>query len=223
MAETPNFLAMIEDYRCINLSARGKQLKPATDLVVEEQRRSLVYVLDIFPGLYCQRMTPAGSQPRTTVSQSVLIVDFVPRISQHSIHHSDSRAMIDEQTRAQVSTAPRSSRPDNIENRTTNISRAPPVAAATSSRPDELESAMIVDEEWPPLGVMDRISHKAERNDQGDRKMLDSGVEKDAHAHSQSSRYHTEERSRGGARESRRPSNPVPASQGWWNIRRYRG
>jgi hypothetical protein len=214
MAEIPNFLAMIEDYRCINLSAHAKQLKPATDLVTADQRRSLAYVLDIFPGLYCQRITPAGSQPRTTVSQPVLIVSFVPRISQHSTHHSDSRDMTDEQTRARVPTAPRSNRPDNAENRTTNNSRAPPAAAAPSSRPDDLESAMIVDEEWPPLGVMNRMDYKAERYDQGDRGMLDSGVEKGSHAHSQSSRYHTEgEGSRGGARESRRPPPPRPAPQ----------
>lgn len=210
----PNFLAMIEDYRCINLSARAKQLRPATDLVTASQQRSLAYVLDIFPGLYCQRITPAGSQPRTTVSQPVLIVSFTPRISQHSTHYSDSRDMTDEQTRARVPTAPRSNRPDNTENRTTNNSRAPPATAAPPSRPNDLESAMIVDGEWPPLGVMNRMDYKAERYDRGDRDMIDSGVEKGSHAHFQSSRYHTDEGgSREGAREGRRPPPPRAAPQ----------
>jgi hypothetical protein len=214
MAETPNFLAMIEDYRCINLSACAKQLKPATDLVTEDQQRSLAYVLDIFPGLYCQRITPAGSQPRTTVSQPVLIVSFVPKISQHSTHYSDSRDVTGEQTRARVPTAPHSNRPQNAENRTTNNPRAPPAAAAPSSRLDDLESTMIVDEEWPPSGAMNQMDHKAERYGQGDRDILDSGVEKASHAHSQSSRYHTEGGgSSGGARGSRRPPPPRPAPQ----------
>lgn len=84
MAIRPNFLTIIEDYRCTNLSARGKVLKTATDLATSAQQRSLVYMLDIFPGLYCQRMTPAGSQPRTTVNKPVLIVSFVSDVSQHT-------------------------------------------------------------------------------------------------------------------------------------------
>jgi hypothetical protein len=213
MAEIPNFLAIIEDYRCINLSARAKQLKPATDLATVGQQRSLAYVLDIFPGLYCQRITPVGSQPRTTVSQPVLIVSFAPSISQQSTHHSDSRDMTNEQTRARVPTAPHSNRSDNAESRTANNSRAPPTAPAPSS-PDDLESAKIVDEEWPPLGDMNRMDYRAERYNQGDRAMFDSGVEKGSHVHSQSSRYHIEGRgSRGEARKSRRPSPSRPAPQ----------
>ena len=79
MFRMPNFLAMIEDCRCINLSAYGKQLKPETDLATSDQQRNLGYVLDIFPGLYCQKWTPADPQPRATVSKPVLIVSFVSR------------------------------------------------------------------------------------------------------------------------------------------------
>jgi hypothetical protein len=213
MAEIPNFLAIIEDYRCINLSAHAKQLKPATDLATVGQQRSLAYVLDIFPGLYCQRISLVGSQPRTTVSQPVLIVSFAPRISQQSTNHSDSRDMTNEQTRARVPTTPHSNRSDNAESRTTNKSRAPPTAPAPS-RPDDFESAKIIDEEWPPLGVMNRMDYKAERYNQGDRAMLDSEVERGSHVHSQSSRYHTEGGgSSGEALKSRRPPPSRPARQ----------
>ena len=211
MAEVPNFLDIIEDYRCINLSARAKQLKPATDLATVGQQRSLAYVLDIFPGLYCQRITPGGSQPKTTVSQPVLIVCFAPRISQQSTHHSDSRDMMNEQTKARVPTAPHSNRSDNAESRTTNNSRALPTAPAPS-RPDDLESAKIVDEEYPQFG-----DYKAESYNQGDGAMLDSGVENASHVHSQSSRHHTEGGgSRGEAQKSRRPapSRPAPQDEG---------
>ncbi|KIM95285.1 hypothetical protein OIDMADRAFT_148926 [Oidiodendron maius Zn] len=217
MAEISNFLAIIEDYRCINLSARAKQLKLATDLATVSQQRSLAYVLDIFPGLYCQRITPGGSQPKTTVSQPVLIVSFAPRISQQSTHHSDSRDMTNEQTRARVPTAPHSNRSGNAESRTANNSRAPPTAPVPS-RPDGLESAKIVDEEGPPPGVMNRMDYKAERYNQRDRAMFDSGVEKSSHVHSQSSRYHTEGGgSRGEARKSRQPapSHPAPQEEGF--------
>lgn len=214
MAEIPNFLAIIEDYRCINLSARAKQLKPATDLATVGQQRNLAYVLDMFPGLYCQRITSGGSQPRTTVSQPVLLVSFAPSISQQSTHHSDSRDMTNEQTRARVPTASHSNRSENADSRATNNSRAPPTAPALS-RPDDLDSAKIIDEEWPPLGVMNRMDYRAERYNQGDRAMFDSGVEKGSSMHSQSSRYHTEGRgSRGEAQKSRLPSPSHPAPQG---------
>jgi hypothetical protein len=95
MAKIPNFLAIIENYRCINLSACAKQLKPAIDLVTPDQQQSLAYVLDIFPGLYCERLTPAGSQPRTTVSKPVLIVRFVPGVSRHRTYPSDPITILD--------------------------------------------------------------------------------------------------------------------------------
>ncbi|KAG4432937.1 hypothetical protein IFR05_011583 [Cadophora sp. M221] len=216
VAGMPNFLAMVEDYRCINLSARAKQLKPATDLATVGQRRSLAYVLDIFPGLYCCRITPVGFQPRTTVSQPVLIVNFAPRISQQSTHHSDSRDIPNEQTRARVPTAPHSNRSENAESRTTNNSRAPPTAPAPS-RPDDLDSTKIVDEEWPPLGVMNQMDYEAEHYNQGDRAMFDSGVEKGSRVHPHSSRHHTGGGSRGEARKSQRPppSRPAPQDEGF--------
>ncbi|OBT43285.1 hypothetical protein VE00_06924 [Pseudogymnoascus sp. WSF 3629] len=74
--QLPDFLANIEDFRCINLSARGKSLKPATDLVRDEQRRRLLYVLDVFPGLYCQRVNAEGLSPVSTISQPELLVSF---------------------------------------------------------------------------------------------------------------------------------------------------
>jgi hypothetical protein len=95
MARTLNFIAMIKDYQCINLSACATKLKPATDLVTPDQQRSLAYVLDIFPGLYCQRVTPAGSQLKTTVSQPVLIVNFSPRVSRNYTDPSDPITMMD--------------------------------------------------------------------------------------------------------------------------------
>ena len=95
MATMPNFRAIIEDYQCTNLSARGKQLKTATDLATPDQQRSLVYMLDVFPGLYCQRMTPAGFQPRTTVSKPVLIVSFDSGVSQQ---HTDPIMRVDRET-----------------------------------------------------------------------------------------------------------------------------
>ncbi len=95
MARIPNFLTMIEDYRCINLSACAKQLKPAIDLATSDQKRSFEYVLDIFPGLYCQRITPAGSQPRMTVSKPVLIVRFATGLPQHRTDTLDPLTMMD--------------------------------------------------------------------------------------------------------------------------------
>ena len=76
MSKMPDFLNTIQNYKCINLSTNGKQLKPTTDLVTPEQQQSLTYVLDIFPGLYCQRIALAGFQPKTIVIQPVLVVSF---------------------------------------------------------------------------------------------------------------------------------------------------
>ena len=97
MASRPNFLAMIEDYRCINLSANGKQLKPATDLATLDQQQNLAYVLDVFPGLYCERISPAGSQPRTTVNKPVLIVGFLTGAAQNHTEPLDPNMMMGEE------------------------------------------------------------------------------------------------------------------------------
>lgn len=75
-ARLPDFLKNIEDFRCINMSNRNKLLKPATDLTTKEKQDNLLYVLDIFPGLYCQRVKAGGSPPVSTISQPVLFIDF---------------------------------------------------------------------------------------------------------------------------------------------------
>lgn len=98
MARMPNFLAIIEDYRCTNLSACGKQLKTEADLATPDQQQRLVYILDIFPGLYCQRMTSAGFQPRTTVNEPVLIVSFVSDLAQQHTDPSDPITRMDAET-----------------------------------------------------------------------------------------------------------------------------
>ncbi len=197
MARIPNFLAMIEDYRCINLSACAKQLKPATDLVTPDQQRSIAYVLDIFPGLYCQRMTPAGSQPRTTVSKPVLIVSFVPRVSRHRIDSSDPIAMMDGETSVPLPASLQSHRSTDTERRVMKGSQAAPLTAPRS--------------------------HGAE--DADERTANNSRGVEGPQTHSQLSRYHKEVmNSRRGARESRQPQPPhlAPQSESLiGKIRRY--
>jgi hypothetical protein len=95
MARKPNFLAAVTDYTCINISARAKQLKPATDLATPGQQRSLAYVLDVFPGLYCQRVTAEGSQPRATISKPVLIVSLGQILPEHQIQPLHSNMTMD--------------------------------------------------------------------------------------------------------------------------------
>ncbi|KAH8807945.1 hypothetical protein F5884DRAFT_349945 [Xylogone sp. PMI_703] len=75
----PNFLSNIQEFRCINLSNYGKLLKPANELTTEEAREKLLYVLDIFPGLYCQRVTAGDSLPVSTISQPILLVAFASK------------------------------------------------------------------------------------------------------------------------------------------------
>jgi hypothetical protein len=48
-------------------------LKPATDLTRDETDR-LVYLLDVFPGLYCQRVDSENSSTVYTIAQPVLLV-----------------------------------------------------------------------------------------------------------------------------------------------------
>lgn len=187
MARIPNFLAMIEDYRCINLSARAKQLKPATDLVTPDQQQSLAYVLDIFPGLYCRRMTPAGSQPRTTVSKPVLIVSFVPGVSRDRTDFSDPITMMDGETSVPLSANLQSHRLADTERRVMKDSQAPPPTAPRSHGAED---------------TVDRTANNSRRV---------GGPQ----THPQSSRYHKEVmNSRGGAQESPRPQPPRPAPQG---------
>jgi hypothetical protein len=94
MYQVPNFLADVQDFRCINTSNR-KLLKPAIDLATRVQQESLTYLLDIFPGLYCQRVTTGACPPVSTISQPVLLVAFdssqgqartQPEIGQNDAH-----------------------------------------------------------------------------------------------------------------------------------------
>jgi hypothetical protein len=75
----PNFLSSIQEFRCINLSNRDKLLKPANELTTREEKESLLYVLDIFPGLYCQRVTAGDSPPPSTINQPILLVAFASK------------------------------------------------------------------------------------------------------------------------------------------------
>jgi hypothetical protein len=75
----PNFLSNIQEFRCINLSNRGKFLKPANELTTREEKENLLYVLDIFPGLYCQRVTAGDSLPLSTINQPILLVAFASK------------------------------------------------------------------------------------------------------------------------------------------------
>lgn len=183
MARIPNFLAMIQDYRCINLSACAKQLKAATDLVTPDQQQSLAYLLDIFPGLYCQRMTPAGFQPRARVSKPVLIVSFIPGASQYRIDPSDPVTMMDGETSVPLPATLQSHRSTNTERKVMKNSQAPP---STTPR-----------------------CHGAEDTD--DRTANNSRRVRDPPTYSQSSRDHQEGvNSRRRVRESRRPQ-PLPS------------
>jgi hypothetical protein len=94
MYQVPNFLVDVQDFRCINTSNR-KLLKPAIDLATRVQQESLTYLLDIFPGLYCQRVTTGACPPVSTISQPVLLVAFdssqgqartQPEIGQNDAH-----------------------------------------------------------------------------------------------------------------------------------------
>lgn len=64
-------------YECINLATRGKKLRPETDLKTPDQMKRLAYVLDVFPGLYCQMITETGCSPREILKAPLLIVSFV--------------------------------------------------------------------------------------------------------------------------------------------------
>jgi len=58
------------------MSNRDKSLKPDTDLMTEEQQENLLYIMDIFPGLYCQRVTVGDSRPVSAISQPILLIAF---------------------------------------------------------------------------------------------------------------------------------------------------
>jgi hypothetical protein len=58
------------------MSNGHKVLKPDIDLRTREQQEALVYVLEVFPGLYCQRVTAGDALPVLTMSQPLLLVAF---------------------------------------------------------------------------------------------------------------------------------------------------
>ena len=186
MIRMPNFLAMIEDYRCINLSACGKQLRPSTDLVKLDQQQSLIYVIDIFPGLYCQRVTPAGSLPRTTVSKAVLIVDFVSGLSQHRTDHLDPITMMNGEASVALPVGFRSHPPTNSERRVVKDGQAMPPTASSH--------------------VADDADYRTANNS---RSLGDPQIQSQQSLHLKEVAI-----SREGARESRRPQPPHPAQQG---------
>ena len=74
MAELPT---LEKESECINLATHGKKLKPETDLETLDQQKRLAYVLDVFPGLYCQAITETDCLPRVTMKRPLLIVSFV--------------------------------------------------------------------------------------------------------------------------------------------------
>jgi hypothetical protein len=193
MAIIPNFLAIIEDYRCINLSAYGKQLKTATDLATPDQQRRLVYVLDIFPGLYCQRMTPAGSQPRTTVSKPVLIVSFVSDVSQQHTDPSDPITSMDGETSVYLPNTVQTHRSTDADRRVMKDGQAPARTAPNS------------------LGAED-ADHRTANS---------SRRVEGALAHSQSSWHYQEAMdSSGGARgrSQQQPRRPAPKDEGFIGV-----
>ena len=75
----PNFLSNIQEFQCINLTNRNKLLKPANELATREEKERLLYLLDIFPGLYCQRVTAGDTPPLSTISQPILLVAFASK------------------------------------------------------------------------------------------------------------------------------------------------
>jgi hypothetical protein len=58
------------------MSNGDKLLKPDIDLRTREQQEALVYVLEVFPSLYCQRVTAGDALPVLTMSQPLLLVAF---------------------------------------------------------------------------------------------------------------------------------------------------
>jgi hypothetical protein len=102
----PNFLSNIQEFRCINLSNRNKFLKPANELTTREEKESLLYVLDIFPGLYCQRVTAGNSLPLSTINQPILLVAFASKET-HTHKQQDLSAPVDpDKTNQNQTTSP---------------------------------------------------------------------------------------------------------------------
>ena len=189
MATMPNFRAIIEDYQCTNLSARGKQLKTATDLATPDQQRSLVYMLDIFPGLYCQRMTPSGFQPRTTVSKPVLIVSFDSGVSQQHTDPSNPITRMDRETSVSLPNTGQTHRSTDGDHRVMKDGQAP-----ARSAPHSLDQ--------------EDVDHRTASN---------SRRVEGASTRSQSSRHHQEAMNSSGGvqgRSQQQPCHPAPKDEG---------
>lgn len=88
------------------MSNRHKLLKPVSDLATLEQRENLRYVLDIFPGLYCQRVTTGDSPPASTISQPILLVDFAASDTHAPQTQGDPSELVDVGTVNQNQKAP---------------------------------------------------------------------------------------------------------------------
>jgi hypothetical protein len=75
----PQFFDSIANFQCHNLSENRKTLKPANDLATRDQKESLMYILDLYPGLYCSRVDVDELKPALTIAQPVLIVGYIPK------------------------------------------------------------------------------------------------------------------------------------------------
>lgn len=58
------------------MSNGDKLLKPDIDLRTREQQEALIHVLEVFPGLYCQRVAAGDALPVLTMSHPLLLVAF---------------------------------------------------------------------------------------------------------------------------------------------------
>lgn len=97
MARQPDFLAKINDCQCSNISTHMTQLEPTIDLATLEKQQSLTYVLDVFPGLYFERVDAEhGRHPRVTTNKPVLIVSTTPRAFRNRTNPSGLTALIRE-------------------------------------------------------------------------------------------------------------------------------
>ena len=70
------FFDIITDFECRNLSTSRRTLKPANNLASKDQKGSLIYILDVYPGLYCSRVDVDKFLPAMTISRPILLVGF---------------------------------------------------------------------------------------------------------------------------------------------------
>jgi hypothetical protein len=78
----PDFFLNIDKCKALVLSKYGKRLKP-DDLATEEQRANLLYVLDVFPGLYCRQVEAGDVQSVTTLTEPRVLVTFANSRTAH--------------------------------------------------------------------------------------------------------------------------------------------